>query len=475
MVADADATRVAIEMAAHGGSIVEIRKVDGKWQVVRDGAPNRRITAETPMQLAGPAAGHPRLRTSADPTGTQVIGTINNCAGGVTPWGTYLMAEENFHGYFLGTLPESHAEAANYERYGVPEGSYAWGNFHHRFDVGKEPNEPNRFGWVVEVDVADPASVPKKRTALGRFKHEGCENVVSGDRRVVVYLGDDERFDYVYKFVTEGKFDPDDRAANLDLLDAGTLYVARFEADGTMAWLPLTFGQGELTAANGFRSQAEVVIEARRAADLLGATPMDRPEDIAPNAASGRVYVMLTNNTKREETNAANPRVNNAFGHIIEIAEDGGDFAATKGSWEICSSAATPRSPRWGPPSPRRPPPTAGSACPTTAPSTRTAGSGSRPTATRRATPGAPTASGRWTPRAWRAAPPGSSTACPWAPSSAARCRPLTSRPSSSPSSTPATAAATGRASAGRPTTKTSPPTGPISTKACRSGRRSWR
>ena len=342
VVAPADQKRVDIEMAAHGGTIVEIRKVDGKWQVVRDGAKNRRIMSTTEMQLTGPAAGHDRLKTSADATGTKVFGTLNNCAGGVTPWGTYIMAEENFHGYFMGELPEGHKEAANYERYGVPEGSYEWGKFHDRFDLAKEPNEPNRFGWVVEVDVEDPNSVPKKRTALGRFKHEGAESIVAPDGRVVFYLGDDERFDYVYKFVTAGTYNPDDRAANMDLLDEGTLNVAKFDEDGTVTWMPLTFGEGPLTAENGFESQADVLIETRRAADLLGATPMDRPEDIEPNGSNGRVYVMLTNNTKRKEANAANPRLDNAFGHIVEIAEDGGDFAATSGRWEILVKCGDP-------------------------------------------------------------------------------------------------------------------------------------
>ncbi|SMC43728.1 hypothetical protein SAMN06297251_102205 [Fulvimarina manganoxydans] len=342
VVAPADQKRVDIEMAAHGGTIVEIRKVDGKWQVVRDGAKNRRIMSTTEMQLSGPAAGHDRLKTSTDATGTKVFGTLNNCAGGVTPWGTYVMAEENFHGYFMGELPGGHREAANYERYGVPEGSYEWGKFHDRFDLSKEPNEPNRFGWVVEVDVEDPNSVPKKRTALGRFKHEGAESIVAPDGRVVFYLGDDERFDYVYKFVTAGKYNPDDRAANMDLLDDGTLHVAKFDEDGTVTWMPLTFGEGPLTAENGFESQADVLIETRRAADLLGATPMDRPEDIEPNGSNGRVYVMLTNNTKRKEANAANPRLDNAFGHIVEIAEDGGDFAATSGRWEILVKCGDP-------------------------------------------------------------------------------------------------------------------------------------
>ena len=336
--------QVDVELMAHGGTIVEIKKVDGKWQVVKDGALNRRITVETEMQLSGPAAGHARLQTNADATGTKVFGTINNCAGGVTPWGTYVMAEENIHGYFDGELPADHPEAANYDRLGIPEGSYEWANFYDRFDVSKEPNEPNRFGYIVEVDVMDPNSVPKKRTALGRFKHEGAESIVNKDGRVVFYLGDDERFDYVYKFVTSGAFNPDDRAANMDLLDEGTLYVAKFAEDGTIQWMPLVHGEGPLTAENGFQTQADVIIETRRAADLLGATKMDRPEDIQPNGVNGKVYVMLTNNTRREpgQEDAANPRAENAFGHIIEIAEADGDFAATNGTWEILLKCGDP-------------------------------------------------------------------------------------------------------------------------------------
>jgi secreted PhoX family phosphatase len=343
-VAASDKKRVDIEMAAHGGSIVEIKKEGGKWQVVKDGKLNRRITAATEMQLTGPAAGHDRVKTNADATGTKVFGTVNNCAGGVTPWGTYILAEENFHGYFAGELPADHPEAANYKRVGVPDGTYRWANFYDRFDVSKEPNEPNRFGWIVEVDVQDPNSVPKKRTALGRFKHEGAESIVAPDGRVVFYLGDDERFDYVYKFVTAGKFNPDDRAANMDLLDEGTLYVAKFAEDGSFEWLPLVHGQGPLTAENGFAGQADVLIETRRAGDLLEATKMDRPEDIQPNAANGKVYVMLTNNTKRkaDDLNPANPRAENAFGHIIELIEEGGDFAATKGKWEILLKCGDP-------------------------------------------------------------------------------------------------------------------------------------
>ncbi|PBC07033.1 PhoX family phosphatase [Mesorhizobium sp. WSM3859] len=343
-VAPLSKEQVDIEMAAHGGTIVEIRKEGGKWQVVRDGKLNRRIMSTTEMAISGPAAGHDRLKTNADPSGTKVIGTMNNCAGGVTPWGTYVMAEENIHGYFSGGLPEGHKEAANYKRLGIPEGAYEWGAHYDRFNLAKEPNEPNRFGWIVEVDVNDPNSVPRKRTAMGRFKHEGAESIVARDGRVVFYLGDDERFDYVYKFVTAGKFNPDDRAANMNLLDDGTLHVAKFAEDGSIEWMPIVFGQGPLTAENGFASQADVLIETRRAADLLGATKMDRPEDIQPNAGNGKVYVMLTNNSKRkaEQVDAANPRASNAFGHIIEIVEEGRDFAATKGKWEVLLKCGDP-------------------------------------------------------------------------------------------------------------------------------------
>jgi uncharacterized protein len=336
---------VDIEMAAHGGTIIEIRKDEnGKWQPVLDGQYNRRLHVGTEMELTGPAAGHDRLKTNADASGTKVLGTLNNCAGGVTPWGTYVMAEENFHGYFLGELPADSKEAANYERYGVPAGWYNWGKHHDRFDVSREPNEPNRFGWVVEIDVMDPNSTPKKRTALGRVKHEGAESVVNKDGRVVMYCGDDERFDYVYKFVTAGTFNPDDRAANMDLLDDGTLYVAKFNEDGSLDWMPLVHGENGLTEENGFAGQADVLIETRRAADLLGATKMDRPEDVQPNPVTGKVYCMLTNNTKRKpgDENAANPRADNAFGHIIEITEPEGDFAATKASWEILLKCGDP-------------------------------------------------------------------------------------------------------------------------------------
>jgi secreted PhoX family phosphatase len=342
---------VDIEMAAHGGAVIEIaRGADGKWAVVPGSRYARRITASTEMAISGPAAGHTRLKTKADPSGKNVLGMLNNCAGATTPWGTWLTCEENFHGYFWNKAAADPNSKA-LKRYGVPGEWFNWGTHYDRFDIGKEPNEVNRFGWVVEIDPMDPASMPIKRTALGRFKHEGAGNVVNRDGRFVVYSGDDERFDYVYKFVTEARMDPTNRAANKDILDKGTLYVARFDADGTGEWLPLLHGEGKLTAENGFSDQGDILIDVRLAGDAVGATRMDRPEDIDVNPRSGKIYFMLTNNAQREpadspngdkRVNAANPRPNNRFGHIIEMIPDGGDHAATKFRWEILVQCGDP-------------------------------------------------------------------------------------------------------------------------------------
>lgn len=336
---------VEIEMMAHGGSVIEIKREAGKWRVVPDSKYARRITAKTEMRISGPAAGHAKMRTNADPAGTRVFGMVNNCAGATTPWGTWLTCEENINGYFWNkSALSAHPDAAALKRYGIPQEAYAWGKFDTRFDIGAEPNEAHRFGWVVEIDPFDPQSVPVKRTALGRFKHEGAGNVINKDGRFVVYQGDDERFDYVYKFVTGGKVDQGNSKTNKDLLDTGTLYVARFSADGRGHWLPLVHGQGPLTPALGFADQGTVVIFARQASDMLGATKMDRPEDIEVNPKTNKVYVMLTNNSKRSasDVDAANPRPENKFGHIIEITPDDDDHAALTFSWEILVKCGDP-------------------------------------------------------------------------------------------------------------------------------------
>jgi secreted PhoX family phosphatase len=339
-----------IELMAHGGTTIEIQKQGGTWTVVPGSQYARRITLATEMEIVGPAAGHDRLKTNADPTGTKVLGTLNNCAGGKTPWGTVLMAEENFHQYFGGALPPDSPEAASYKRYGVTgKAGYPWHRSVDRFDLAKEPNEPNRFGWIVEYDPYDPGVMPRKHTALGRFKHEGATNLINKDGRLVVYAGDDERFDYLYKYVSNGIYDTAAGAANSALLDDGTLYVARFDED-KLTWLPLVHGQGPLTAANGFASQADVLIGTRLAADQVGATPMDRPEDVEPNPVNGRVYVNLTNNSKRkaDQVDGPNPRPENEHGQVLELIPPGGegkdaDHAAMEFGWEMLLLAGDPK------------------------------------------------------------------------------------------------------------------------------------
>jgi uncharacterized protein len=344
--------QVEIELAARGLSVVEIeRDADGMWRALADAPLNRRLTLRsTEFQITGPAAGHARLRTSADASGRRVLGTLNNCAGGVTPWGTVLSAEEHIDDQFAGE-PSASGEGENHRRMGIsgePKNP-AWGRHFARFDVAREPNEPNRFGWIVEIDPYDPRSVPVKRTALGRFKHEGAATILNKDGRVVVYSGDDERFEHVYRFVSAGRIDPIQPGRNAGILDRGVLSVARFEEDGRLLWLPLVFGEGPLTPENGFHSQADVLIETRRAADLIGATPMDRPEDIEPNPVTGTVFASFTSNSKRKpaQVDAANPRPKNEHGHILELIPPGGrgmeaDHAAEIFRWEVFLLAGDP-------------------------------------------------------------------------------------------------------------------------------------
>jgi hypothetical protein len=351
--------KVEAQLAAHGVTVVEVKSHNGEARVQRPSVFARRIDARTPMRISGPAAGHAKMRTAADPTGRHVLGTMNNCAHGYTPWGTYLTCEENFNGYFGATADKLAAQPLTTleRRYGFNANGfgYRWFLGDARFDIRANPNEPNRFGWVVEIDPFDPTSTPVKRTALGRFKHESAQYVLGRDNRIAFYMGDDERNEYIYKFVAKKRFRPHDPRANRDLLDEGTLYVAKFNADGSGQWLPLVWGQGALTPANGFADQGDVVINARAAADRAGATMMDRPEWIAVHPKTGDLFVTLTNNNRRgtnppssnaaegtttagsarPPVDAANPRANNIYGHIIRWSETGGDVAATTFEWEV--------------------------------------------------------------------------------------------------------------------------------------------
>ncbi|WP_104526155.1 PhoX family protein [Blastococcus atacamensis] len=369
-----------IAMMAHGISVVEVRRHgnSGEWRPVRNGRRNRRITASTPMEFTGPAAGSEYLKTAADPRGRTVLGTLNNCAGGMTPWGTTLHGEENVNQYFgpaTGSVPDPERRLS---RYGISTDAPAGRRWHEvdpRFDVAREPNEVNRFGWVVEVDPYDPTSRPKKRTALGRFKHEGANVQIAEDGRVVAYSGDDERFDYIYKFVSKKKYRPgsdrSSRAHNLTLLDEGDLYVAQFtgdspaeidgtgrllsdrEFDGVGRWIPLVKNGRSMVPG---RDVAWVLTFTRLAADELGAlgpasapTKMDRPEDIQVNPVNGRVYAALTNNTDRGKADKAgpdeaNPRNANRHGHVVEWEETGG-AAGERFSWRIFLVAGDPADP----------------------------------------------------------------------------------------------------------------------------------
>lgn len=373
--------------AAHGVSVKELRKIASKWQVQRPSAFARRITGNTPMRFSGPAAGSAHLKSNkysvtaegSMPTGSlndghTVLGTLNNCAHGHTPWGTYLTCEENWNGYFgsnsAATDPNFVTNVAgqrvpntatptgkNFNRYGIsPNGfGYRWHQVDPRFDVSVNAKEPNLFGWVVEIDPWNPNSTPVKHTALGRFKHEGAWVVVGADNTVAVYMGDDERNDYIYKFVCAKKYNPRNRAANRDLLESGTLYVAKFSSDLTGQWIALVHGQNGLTAANGFADQADVLVHARMAADRVGATMMDRPEWIATHPVTREIYITLTNNNRRGTNapssnnadgttagggahpaiDAANPRPVNLYGHILRWREAGADVAATSFEWDI--------------------------------------------------------------------------------------------------------------------------------------------
>ena len=331
--------------AAHGVTVMEITNQGGQWKIVKDAPLNRRITADTPMEITGPARGHDLMKTAADPSGTKALGTWNNCGNGQTPWGTYLTCEENFNGYFSSS-DEAFKMPDALKRYGVPtkDSGYNWIMADERFDVSKHPNEPNRFGYVVEIDPMDPRSTPKKRTALGRFKHENAEVVLNADGHVVVYLGDDERGEFLYKFVSAGKYSA--AGDNSELLADGALFVAKFDDDMNGRWIELT------PQATGMASKAEICIHTRQAASAVGATTMDRPEWVAAHPKKAEVYCALTNNKNRgKKPNAGgdatpvggpNPREGNNYGQIVRWQPKGGDHTSSEFTWDLFVLAGNP-------------------------------------------------------------------------------------------------------------------------------------
>ncbi|MGO4360736.1 PhoX family protein [Terrabacter sp. RAF57] len=375
-----DAMIKKIAMAAHGMSVVTIERgrAQGSWIRAdhRRAHHNRRVTVHTEFAFHGPAAGHELLRTAADPTGTRVNGTFGNCAGGTTPWGTVLSGEENFNGYFDASGAVDAANATSFKRYGLATAAVTnrgWSTVDERFDLSKHPHEAYRFGWVVEVDPFEPDSTPVKQTMLGRFKHEGANVTISESGHAVAYMGDDERGDYLYKFVSADRFRKGEsraaRAHNKTLLTKGTLYVAKFVGDGT--------GDGEFDGAGTWTaltsdtrshvpgmSVAEVLVNTRLAADTVGPTKMDRPEDVEPNPVNGKIYAALTNNSDRGvkyPTDETNPlassmvrasrdapltsKSGNRNGYVLELTELGNDHTATTFTWDlflVCGDPAAP-------------------------------------------------------------------------------------------------------------------------------------
>jgi uncharacterized protein len=382
------AAQLEASLAAMGIAVVELEQTAEGWRAVKNAAPgagrNRRITPFTPMVFAGPAANHPWIRAAGafvnaaepggphepNPAGAIRCGTQANCAGGKTPWGTYLSAEENFNGLFAATdansaaLTQALADpvfALDCGNFGLPSGNPLRALMPAQFDMSRNPYGPSLYGWTVEVDPYDPSWAPRKRTALGRRKGECATTALARDGRVVVYSGDDQIDEFVYKFVSRGRFEPGERLANRDLLDDGQLYVARFEADGSGRWLPLSLGAANAAArAAGytalFRDQGDLLVRAREAARLLGATPMDRPEDVealldANWVGLGPVLIVCTNNREQGFARPGNPRREsanpnraqaNAAGHIVRLDEAGGDCAATRFSWDIFALAGDP-------------------------------------------------------------------------------------------------------------------------------------
>lgn len=342
---------VTVLQKLQGVTVMEVARSDNGWQVVVDSPFNRRITHLTEMRIAGPAAGHALMKTNADPDGVKVLGTMNNCGSGKTPWGTYLTCEENFNGYF-GSTDENVELPADFKRYGIgKEGRYGYEKHDPRYDLSKEPNEPYRHGYVTEIDPSDPTSTPVKHTALGRIKHENAACTLAPDGRVVVYMGDDERGEYMYKYVSNGTYAPGKPTDGL--LDDGQLYAAKFNWDGTGEWVPLT------PETTGGMSREEICVLTRVAATKAGATTMDRPEWVAVNPTAAEGYCALTNNSRRGATNddgsirtnaagqpmtpnAPNPRELNNYGQIVRWYAANDDHGTTAFRWDLFVMAGNP-------------------------------------------------------------------------------------------------------------------------------------
>ncbi|MFN0249524.1 MAG: PhoX family protein [Kofleriaceae bacterium] len=374
------AAEVDREMFLHGVSVIEVTKTGTTWSVSRGSALNRRIHTLTEMEISGPLRGAASMITKFSTNGTKTRGTVNNCANGYTPWGTYLTCEENWAGYFRRVTATDNAnrtakELTSFDRYGVAgNGREGWAtvtpdtadNKYGRWNTmalgataaDDYRNVVNTYGWVVEIDPYSKTSVPRKRTALGRFAHEGAwpAKPVTG-KPIVYYSGDDSRSEYVFKYVSATNWDPADATAadrmatGSKYLDNGKLYAAKFNADGTGTWLELTFGMNGITAANAayaFEDQNDVILNSRLAADAAGATKMDRPEWGAVDTLTGAVYLTLTNNNAAlrslASTDPANPRhyndpkagapqYGNPNGHIIRWQETSPE--ATSFTWDI--------------------------------------------------------------------------------------------------------------------------------------------
>ena len=336
------ADEVTLLKNMQGVTVMEVADSGNGYEVVVDSPFDRRITHETPMTMDGAAAGADLVRTKADPEGMSPKGTTNNCGAGKTLWGTYLTCEENFNGLFGATGEMPLGEG--YGRYGIGgESQYAYEKFDPRFDISSEPNEPHRHGWITEIDPADPSSTPVKHTALGRFKHENAEMVQAADGRIVVYMGDDERGEFIYRYVSNRTW-AEGQPTN-GLLSDGTLYVAKFNDDQTGEWLALT---PETTGM----APAEMLVFARMAGSKVGATTMDRPEWIACHPQRAEAYCSLTNNSNRGiKANAGgdatpvggpNPREANEYGQIVRWRPEGEDHGATAFTWDLYVMAGNP-------------------------------------------------------------------------------------------------------------------------------------